>query len=207
MTMKNGSTISPSGRPGGGSRVMTGTVLPPAVARADHSLNGRPVTPPDRVALGHATAEARAALREAAAAAAEAAAHASSVADLLDEALAVLADAAPASVHGRSLAVASQPETESVSPREREVLALVAEGRSNKAIAEALYVSPNTVKTHVASLLSKLHADSRVQLAAIAARHGVSSQLGTDGFLVQGDGNGTATHPFLPSYCAGPCTC
>ena len=50
------------------------------------------------------------------------------------------------------------------------VLALVAEGRSNKAIAEALFVSPNTVKTHVASLLNKLHAESRVQLAAIAAR-------------------------------------
>jgi DNA-binding CsgD family transcriptional regulator len=50
------------------------------------------------------------------------------------------------------------------------VLALVAEGRSNKAIAEALYVSPNTVKTHVASLLHKLGAQTRVQLAAIAAR-------------------------------------
>jgi ATP/maltotriose-dependent transcriptional regulator MalT len=50
------------------------------------------------------------------------------------------------------------------------VLALVAEGRSNKAIAEALFVSPNTVKTHIASLMTKLHADSRAQLAAIAAR-------------------------------------
>ena len=59
---------------------------------------------------------------------------------------------------------------EVLSPREQEVLALIAEGRSNKAIAEALYVSPNTVKTHVASLLTKLRADSRVQLAAIATR-------------------------------------
>jgi DNA-binding NarL/FixJ family response regulator len=50
------------------------------------------------------------------------------------------------------------------------VLALVAEGRSNKAIAAALFISPNTVKTHVASLLNKLGADSRVQLAAFAAR-------------------------------------
>ncbi len=57
-----------------------------------------------------------------------------------------------------------------LSPREREVLALVAEGRSNKAIAEELYVSPNTIKTHVASLLQKLDADTRAQLAAIAAR-------------------------------------
>jgi DNA-binding CsgD family transcriptional regulator len=58
-----------------------------------------------------------------------------------------------------------------LSSREREVLALVAEGRSNKAIAEALFVSPNTVKTHVASLLTKFDVDSRVQLAALAASH------------------------------------
>ncbi len=46
---------------------------------------------------------------------------------------------------------------------------LVAEGRSNKAIAEALFLSPNTIKTHVASLLHKLDADSRAQLAAMVA--------------------------------------
>jgi DNA-binding NarL/FixJ family response regulator len=49
------------------------------------------------------------------------------------------------------------------------VLALVAEGHSNRAIAEALFVSPNTVKTHVASLLRKHDASSRAQLAALAA--------------------------------------
>ncbi|MCA9879138.1 MAG: response regulator transcription factor [Thermomicrobiales bacterium] len=58
-----------------------------------------------------------------------------------------------------------------LSPREREVLALVAQGHSNKAIADALYVSPNTVKTHVAALLNKLEVDTRVQLAALAVRH------------------------------------
>ena len=50
---------------------------------------------------------------------------------------------------------------------------LVAEGRSNKAIAAALFVSPNTVKTHVASLLTKLGADNRAQLAIIAAQRGL----------------------------------
>jgi DNA-binding NarL/FixJ family response regulator len=59
-----------------------------------------------------------------------------------------------------------------LSPREQEVLTLVAEGCSNKAIAEALFVSPNTIKTHVASLLTKLQADSRVQLAAMATKQG-----------------------------------
>jgi two-component system response regulator DegU len=49
------------------------------------------------------------------------------------------------------------------------VLALVAEGRSNKSIAEALFVSPNTVKTHVASLLRKHDVGTRTQLAAVAA--------------------------------------
>jgi DNA-binding NarL/FixJ family response regulator len=39
--------------------------------------------------------------------------------------------------------------------------------------AEHLYVSTNTVKTYVTSLLRKLHADSRVQLAAIATKHGL----------------------------------
>jgi two-component system NarL family response regulator len=60
-----------------------------------------------------------------------------------------------------------------LSPREREVLALVAAGQTNKAIASALYVSPNTVKTHVTALLHKLQADSRVQLAAIATKQGL----------------------------------
>ena len=62
-----------------------------------------------------------------------------------------------------------------LSPREREVLALVAAGHTNKAIAEQLFVLPNTVKTHVASLLQKLDADSRVELAAIATRHRVDN--------------------------------
>jgi DNA-binding NarL/FixJ family response regulator len=71
----------------------------------------------------------------------------------------------------------TQPSTvlESLSPREREVLSLVAEGYSNKVIAGKLFVSPNTVKSHVASLLNKLHADSRVELATIATRHHVDS--------------------------------
>jgi DNA-binding NarL/FixJ family response regulator len=110
------------------------------------------------------------ALREAACAAAEAAAHARSVAAVLDEALAVLAFAESASP-APSPAVPSA-RTDRLSSREQEVLALVTEGRTNKAIAEALYVSPNTVKTHVASLLNKLHAGNRAQLAAIATTRG-----------------------------------
>jgi DNA-binding NarL/FixJ family response regulator len=59
---------------------------------------------------------------------------------------------------------------ETLSPREKDVLASAAEDCSNKAIAETLFVSPNTIKTHVASLLNKLLAETRVQLAVMAAR-------------------------------------
>ena len=136
--------------------------------RAFSVVGGRPH---EQAALARATAEARTALEDAAVAAAEAAARARTVATVLDEALMVLA-AAERAVDSAPLRPAERHgPIGGLSPREREVLAMVAEGHSNKAIAEALYVSPNTVKTHVASLLSKLHAESRVQLAAMAARH------------------------------------
>ena len=51
-----------------------------------------------------------------------------------------------------------------ISPRECEVLDLLAEGASNKVIARQLAISPNTVKTHVARLFEKLDAQSRTQL-------------------------------------------
>ena len=50
-----------------------------------------------------------------------------------------------------------------ISARESEVLALLAEGHSNKQIARLLGISPNTVKTHVASLLAKLESTRRTQ--------------------------------------------
>lgn len=55
-----------------------------------------------------------------------------------------------------------------ISPRECQVLDLLAEGCSNKVIARRLAISPNTVKTHVARLFEKLDAQSRMQAIAKA---------------------------------------
>jgi DNA-binding NarL/FixJ family response regulator len=92
---------------------------------------------------------------------------------LLEEALALLSRMEAA--QSMTLPAASEQMAPGgrLSPREREVLALVAQGRTNRAIAEALFVSPNTVKTHVASLLTKLDVDTRAQLAVIATRQAV----------------------------------
>jgi DNA-binding NarL/FixJ family response regulator len=57
--------------------------------------------------------------------------------------------------------------------REREVLALVAMGRSNEEIAEALVITPATAKTHVSRILSKLYARDRAQLVVLAYETGL----------------------------------
>jgi DNA-binding CsgD family transcriptional regulator len=60
-----------------------------------------------------------------------------------------------------------------LTPRELEVLALLAEGASNKVIARRLGISVHTAKFHVASLLDKLDAVGRTDAVAHAARRGV----------------------------------
>ena len=63
------------------------------------------------------------------------------------------------------------PEEAALTQREHEILALIAEGMSNKLIARALDISPGTVKVHVKNILRKLNLNSRVEAAVWALKH------------------------------------
>ena len=60
-----------------------------------------------------------------------------------------------------------------LSERELEVLKLIIDGYSNPEIAAKLYLSPNTIKTHVRGIMNKLSVDDRVQAAVVALRTGI----------------------------------
>ncbi len=60
-----------------------------------------------------------------------------------------------------------------LSEREREIFQLIAEGRANKQIAELLHLSPNTVETHRAHIMEKLHLHSAAELVLYAVRRGI----------------------------------
>ena len=55
--------------------------------------------------------------------------------------------------------------------QEKQVLALIAEGRTNREIATQLYLSEGTVRNYVSSVLSKLHVSNRAEAAAYAIKH------------------------------------
>ncbi len=74
----------------------------------------------------------------------------------------------------------SQPAAQPAAPvhlteRELTVLRLVAQGKSNKGIAERLTISEMTVRTHVSNILNKLHLASRTQAALYALREGIAA--------------------------------
>jgi DNA-binding NarL/FixJ family response regulator len=71
------------------------------------------------------------------------------------------------------VARAAPSELDSLTDREREVMALVASGLTNRAIAEKLVVSPATAKTHVSRAMRKLHAHDRAQLVVLAYESGL----------------------------------
>jgi len=67
----------------------------------------------------------------------------------------------------------SPPEKPSLTARETEVLALLAQGKANKEIAKILMITERTVKFHVSSLLAKLGAENRTEAVSMAAKMGM----------------------------------
>lgn len=78
-----------------------------------------------------------------------------------------------ARVAAKVVAAVNAPRARLLTGREREVLRLVADGRSTKQIASSLSISERTVKFHIASLMNKLGADNRAQAVAVATRRGL----------------------------------
>lgn len=79
-----------------------------------------------------------------------------------------------AQVTGKMLERLRHPETtlhESLTAREREILQLMAEGKANQVIADELYISLKTVKTHVSNILTKLDVYDRTQAVVYAFQH------------------------------------
>jgi RNA polymerase sigma factor (sigma-70 family) len=75
----------------------------------------------------------------------------------------------------RERAMEVQLTLERLTPREREVLLLLAEGFDNRAIAERLSISSGTARAYVVRLLAKLRVESRLQAGLYAIRHGIDA--------------------------------
>ena len=82
-------------------------------------------------------------------------------------------------LEGAAEAPEAEPEADDdtfgLTSRERQVLALVAEGATNREIGATLYMAEKTASVHVSRILGKLNVRSRTEAAAVAHRHGLSS--------------------------------
>lgn len=70
-------------------------------------------------------------------------------------------------------AAPGEDDKEKLSPREKDIISLLAKGVSNKEMAHTLNVAESTIKIHVQNILKKLHLTSRVQAAVYAVEHGL----------------------------------
>jgi two-component system nitrate/nitrite response regulator NarL len=84
-------------------------------------------------------------------------------------------------VQGDTVPTAGEPKPiDTLTPRETEILGLLAEGQSNKVIARNLGISDGTVKLHVKAILRKLEVHSRVEAAVMAVEHGFRTMQSVD---------------------------
>ena len=79
-------------------------------------------------------------------------------------------------VKGEPIIESEPSPIDDLTPRESEILSLLAEGQSNKVIARNLGISDGTVKLHVKAILRKLNIHSRVEAAVIAVEHGLRAR-------------------------------
>ncbi|HKY68690.1 MAG TPA: response regulator transcription factor, partial [Acidimicrobiales bacterium] len=86
------------------------------------------------------------------------------------------AEGGPAAVPGAP--AGTMAGDRALTPREREVLGLVAAGRTNRQIGEELFISQKTASVHVSRLLAKLGAATRGEAAAVARREGLLDDRG-----------------------------
>ncbi len=75
--------------------------------------------------------------------------------------------------NGREVELPRASAKDKISPRERDILALLARGASNKEMARELQLAESTIKIHVQNILRKLNLSSRVQAAVYAVEHGI----------------------------------
>ena len=83
-------------------------------------------------------------------------------------------------VQGESIPTGEPKPIDTLTPRETEILGLLAEGQSNKVIARNLGISDGTVKLHVKAILRKLEVHSRVEAAVMAVEHGFRTMQSVD---------------------------
>ncbi|MEA2583886.1 MAG: hypothetical protein QOF33_1971 [Thermomicrobiales bacterium] len=131
---------------------------------------GAPIPPSDRANHDRAVAAAYASLGEERFAELRTAGRALPLREAVAVAATVAASNVPPGAAGRQWSV---PGIKELTAREREVLRLLVEGRSNGEIAETLFVGVRTVRAHVASILAKLDMPTRTAAATYAVRHGL----------------------------------
>jgi predicted ATPase/DNA-binding CsgD family transcriptional regulator len=139
-------------------------------AMAQRTALGAPLPPSERRWYDPAASAAREKLGSSANAAWEAG-SALSLSQAVAEAETLVLDSGRATAQGAAVEDATE---HSLTPRELDVLRLLADGRSDREIAEMLFVSRHTAANHVASILGKLGVPSRAAAAAFAVRHGLA---------------------------------